>query len=99
MLPNFLIAGGVSTGTSFLSATLANHPDIYLPRIQRPEPNFFHYSWKYNQGLDWYQMTWFHEVSNQQAVGERSSLLLSSDLAAKRIKQTIPDCTSYQSTT
>lgn len=91
MLPNFIIAGGVASGTSFLSATLALHPDIYLPRIQRPEPNFFHYSWKFNRGMEWYQRTWFHEVGNQRAVGERSSLLLSSDVAAKRIKQTVPD--------
>ena len=91
MLPNFIIAGGVATGTSFLSATLAHHPDIYLPRIQRPEPNFFHYSWKFNQGIEWYQNTWFHEVGEQHAIGERSSLLLPSDVAAKRIKQTVPN--------
>jgi hypothetical protein len=91
MLPNFIIAGGVATGTSFLSATLALHPDIYLPRIQRPEPNFFHYSWKFNQGIEWYQKMWFHEVGNQRAIGERSSLLLPSDVAAKRIKQALPD--------
>jgi hypothetical protein len=91
MLPNFIIAGGVATGTSFLSATLAHHPDIYLPKIQRPEPNFFHYSWKFNQGMEWYQKTWFHEVENQRAVGERSSLLFPSDVAARRIKQALPD--------
>ena len=91
MLPSFIIAGGVATGTSFLSATLTHHPDIYLPKIQRPEPNFFHYSWKFNQGMEWYQKTWFHEVANQRAVGERSSLLLPSDVAARRIKQTLPD--------
>lgn len=91
MLPNFLIAGGVATGTSFLSATLAQHPDIYLPRIQRPEPNFFHYSWKFSRGVDWYQETWFSEVGNQKAVGERSSLLLPSDVAAKRVKAILPE--------
>jgi hypothetical protein len=89
--PNFIIAGGVATGTSFLSAALANHPDIYLPRIQRPEPNFFHYSWKFKNGMDWYLSTWFHEVGNQTAIGERSSLLLPSDVAARRIKQCLPD--------
>ena len=90
-LPNFIIAGGVATGTSFLSATLACHPDIYLPKIQRPEPNFFHYSWKFAKGLDWYRKNWFHEVASQRAIGERSSLLLPSDVAATRIKETLPD--------
>ena len=90
-IPNFLIAGGVATGTSFLSAVLAKHPEIYLPRIQRPEPNFFHYFWKYNKGIDWYLDQWFHEVKNQQAIGERSSLLLPSDFAAKRLKASFPN--------
>ena len=89
--PNFIIAGGVATGTSFLSAALANHPNIYLPKIQRPEPNFFHYSWKFNNGIDWYLSTWFHEVGNQRAIGERSSLLLPSDFAAKRLKTSFPN--------
>ena len=90
MLPNFIIAGGVATGTSFLSATLTHHPDIYLPRIQRPEPNFFHYSWKFNNGIEWYEKTWFREVGNQHAIGERSSLLLTSQVAARRLKKAIP---------
>ena len=41
--------------------------------------------------MEWYQKTWFHEVGNQHAVGERSSLLLPSDVAAKRLKQTVPE--------
>ena len=89
MLPNFLIAGGVATGTSFLSATLAHHPDVYLPRIQRPEPNFFHYSWKFNRGLAWYLDSWFNEVGSEKAIGERSSLLLTSDLSPKRIEEAL----------
>lgn len=91
MLPNFLIAGGVATGTSFLSGALLHHPDIYLPEVQRPEPNFFHYSWKFDQGSDWYRENWFHGVGTQRSVGERSSLLLTSDVAAKRIKEALPE--------
>jgi hypothetical protein len=89
--PNFLIAGGVASGTSFLSAALATHPDIYLPYPQRPEPNFFHYSWKFEQGFDWWIDTWFKRVGVQRAVGERSSLLLTSDAAPWRILETVPD--------
>lgn len=91
MLPNFLIAGGVATGTSFLSATLTKHPDIYLPRIQRPEPNFFHYSFKFNRGLDWYQQTWFSEIRSEKAIGERSSLMMPSEVAPIRLKKVIPE--------
>lgn len=91
MYPNFLIAGGVATGTSFLSATLINHTDIYLPRIQRPEPNFFHYTDKYEMGLNWYLDKWFSEVKSEKAVGERSSLLMTSVIAARRLHMHFPD--------
>jgi len=88
LIPNFLIAGGVASGTSFLSSALMHHPEIYLPKVQRPEPNFFHYTWKFSKGISWYQDSWFQEVGNQKAVGERSSLLLSSKVAARKIRQT-----------
>jgi hypothetical protein len=91
MLPNFIIAGSMAGGTSFLSSMLSKHPDIYLPREQRPEPNFFHYTDNYNKGLDWYQKKWFSETKNQKAIGERSSLLLTSENAAMRLKNSIPD--------
>jgi hypothetical protein len=89
-LPNFIIAGGVASGTSFLSAALTHHPQIYLPKIQRPEPNFFHYTDKFEKGLPWYSKTWFSEVSDEIAVGERSSLLLTSIGAPKRIQEFLP---------
>jgi hypothetical protein len=91
MKPNFLIAGGVATGTSFLSATLSGHPDIYLPKIQRPEPNFFHYTDKYERGLKWYLNEWFSAVSNEKAVGERSSLMLPSYISIGRLKKSFPN--------
>jgi hypothetical protein len=89
--PNFIIAGGVATGTSFLSAALSKHPEIYLPKIQRPEPNFFHYTHKYENGLDWYLQKWFHQVGHEKAIGERSSLLLPSQTAPDRLKANYPN--------
>ena len=90
-LPNFIIAGGVASGTSFLSATLTQHPDIYLPTPQRPEPNFFHYTDKFSHGVDWWLETWFSAVEDERAVGERSSLILTSDLAARRMHECVPE--------
>lgn len=89
--PYFLIAGGVATGTSFLSALLAKHPEIYLPKTQRPEPNFFHYTHKYQKGLDWYLESWFGDVRDQKVLGERSSLLLPSENAPSRIHRHFPE--------
>jgi hypothetical protein len=89
-MPDFLIAGGVASGTSFLSTILAQHPDIYLPREQRPEPNFFHYSWKHEKGMAWYHEQWFREAGSQHAAGERSSLYLNSAAAPARIEAALP---------
>jgi hypothetical protein len=61
------------------------HKDIYLPREQRPEPNFFHYSWKYEKGINWWLKKWFDEVKEEPLIGERSSLLFNSLEAPERI--------------
>lgn len=87
--PNFLIVGGVASGTSFLSHCMAQHPDIYMPVQFRPEPNFFHYSNRYSQGLDAYLTTWFSAAKGENAVGERSSLLLTSISAPTRILESL----------
>lgn len=89
-LPNFLIIGGVASGTSFLSSALSNHPQIYLPKVHRPEPNFFHYTYKYEKGIQWYSKSWFHEVHGEKAIGERSSLILTNELALFRLHKELP---------
>lgn len=88
--PNFLIGSGVSSGSSFITASIKQHPDIYLPVKQRPEPNFFHFNDRYNKGINWYLETWFGDVTSQRAIGERSSLYLPSQIAAERIRKHFP---------
>lgn len=88
--PNFIIIGSCAGGTSFLSSILSKHKEIYLPKIQRPEPNFFHYTHKYKKGISYYLEEWFSNVKNEKAIGERSSLLLTSKYAPKRIFKHFP---------
>ena len=38
-LPTFLIIGAAKSGTSSFAAYLAQHPDVFMPRIK--EPNYF----------------------------------------------------------
>ena len=89
--PNFIIIGSCAGGTSFLSSILTTHREIYLPKIQRPEPNFFHYTHKYKKGISYYLDEWFSNVKNEKAIGERSSLLLTSKLSPKRIFKHFPN--------
>jgi hypothetical protein len=84
--PNFLIGGTAAGGTSFLSAILVQHPQIYLPKEMRPEPHFFYKSWEYKKGLNHYLSRWFSDVPESAiAIGERSSSYLfgGADVAEK----------------
>jgi len=91
--PNFIIAGGVATGTSFLSHSIKDHPEIYLPKVMRPECGFFYKSWEYEKGKNYYLQRWFSEASDERAVGERSSLYIHGlfNKVAKRIHSMYPD--------
>ena len=88
--PNFIIIGSCAGGTSFLSSILSQHRNIYLPKIKRPEPNFFHYSHKYKKGINFYIKQYFLDVKKEKAIGERSSLLLTSKVAPNRLYKYFP---------
>ncbi|MCH7624020.1 MAG: sulfotransferase [Nitrospinae bacterium] len=92
MEPNFIIAGGVATGTSFLSHSIKDHPQIYLPPVMRPECGFFYKSWDHAKGEDYYLSRWFKSVKNEIAIGERSSLYLHGTFnhVARRIHDIYP---------
>jgi len=92
MLPNFLIGGAAAAGTSFLSASVTQHPEIYLPEKLEPEPHFFYKSWEYEKGAKYYETNWFSSVKNEKAIGERSSsYLFGGTEVAKKIKALLPD--------
>lgn len=91
--PNFIIGGTSAGGTSFLSAVLIQHPEIYLPVKMRPEPHFFYKSWEYERGIDYYLSRWFPAVPDSAiAVGERSSsYLFGGEAVASRISAQYPN--------
>lgn len=92
-VPNFIIGGTAAGGTSFLSAVLVQHPQIYLPKDMRPEPHFFYKSWEFEKGITYYLDRWFAGVpSNCLAIGERSSsYLFGGSTVAKNIAAAFPD--------
>lgn len=89
--PNFIIAGTLPSGTGHLYGLLRQHPDVYLPAVMQPECNFFVKTSSYDKGIDYYLERWFSDVGNQRAVGERSSLLMSSERGAERVAAHFPD--------
>ena len=91
--PNFLIGGTAAGGTSFLSAILVQHPQIYLPKEMRPEPHYFFKSWEYQKGIHYYLTKWFSGVPDTaMAIGERSSsYLFGGEDVAKKIFDAYPN--------
>jgi len=99
-LPNFIIIGAYKSGTTSLHRYLQQHPDIFMSRVK--EPNFFSREKQMNlmrrsgreprvvDNMESY-LELFSDVRDEKAIGEASPSYLGDPLAAKRIKETIPD--------
>ncbi len=90
-VPNFLICGAAAGGTSFLSAGMMNHPEIYLPKKMRPEPHYFYKSWEYEKPFSYYLETYFKDVKTEKAIGERSSSYMFGPDVAQRTHKHLPN--------
>ncbi|MEM7406430.1 MAG: sulfotransferase [Pseudomonadota bacterium] len=88
--PNFIIGGTLPAGSGHLYGLLKQHPEVYLAEPMQPECNFFVKSGQYEQGIGHYLDTWFADVKDQVAIGERSSLLLSSEAGPARLRAHFP---------
>ena len=101
-MPNFLVIGAAKAGTSSLYHYLKQHPQIYMS--SEKEPRFFALEGEklefggpaqgINQGsvtsLEAYCQL-FEGVTDQIAIGEASTLYLSSPKAPQRIKHYLPN--------
>ncbi|MFQ5965695.1 MAG: sulfotransferase [Candidatus Scalinduaceae bacterium] len=65
--PTFLLIGAQKSGTTWLSAMLTQHPEVFIPR--QKELQFFNISYNYDKGIDWYRNQ-FSGYSGEKAVGE-----------------------------
>ena len=87
VLPNFLIAGMMKSGTSALASYLGQHPDVWMP--QR-ELHFFNRDRLYAGGVDAYRAH-FHGWTGQRAVGEKTPIYGFHPQAAERMARMLPD--------
>ena len=89
--PNFIICGSSTSGTSFLTAGIVDHPEIYLPKKMRPEPHYFYKSWEYQKSFkEYYLKKYFSNVKNEIAIGERSSSYMFGDKVPSRMQKFLP---------
>ena len=91
--PNFLILGAQKAGTTWLAKTLAQHPDIFIPRIK--EIHYFDLDENFANGASWYSRQ-FLQSGARSAIGEATpnylaaSYLLPQIDVIDRIAQQLP---------
>lgn len=89
VLPGFLVAGAPKAGTTTIHATLAGHPEVFLPHGK--ELHFFDDDAAYARGPGWYARH-FEAGRGRAAVGEITPAYMSYEDAPARIRQTLgPD--------
>jgi hypothetical protein len=86
--PDLVIVGAARSGTSFLSATLAHHPQIDAGSVK--EPNF--YSSRWDDGRDWYDALFEpRERGLLRVDGSVSYTYPQHPLALERVRDANPD--------
>ena len=79
--PNFLIVGAAKAATTSLHHWLGQHPEVCMSRVKEPE--YFADGYGLNDWDKYLQL--FEEGSGKKAVGESSTVYLSSPECAERI--------------
>lgn len=86
--PNFLIIGAMKSGTTSLYRYLEQHPEIFMSPLK--EPHFF--SGKGSSVKTWEDyLSLFDGVSQEKAIGEASTTYITSEDAARKIKNILPN--------
>jgi hypothetical protein len=89
-LPNFLIIGAAKSGTTSLFDVIAQHPEVYAS--PKKEIRFFSNNDRFNNGVDWYQTTHFHNTEKYKIRSEATPAYLTwSEKVAPRIKELYGD--------
>jgi sulfotransferase family protein len=93
-LPNFLIVGAQKAGTTWLTARLREHSEVFM---RKGEVHFFNVDDSYRKGLNWYADQ-FHDWNGQRVIGEKTPDYLwinrpngEGGHIPERIHQSIPD--------
>jgi Sulfotransferase domain len=83
---HFLVVGGQRCATTYLHSLLETHPDIAMARPARPEPKVFLSDESLSRGPGWYCETFFGHVTDEHALGEKSTSYLEDPAAAERAR-------------
>ena len=82
-LPNFMCIGAAKSGTTSLYDILSQHSEVFTPSFK--EPHFFDIPSVYQNGVEWYEKTYFKEVKKEKCIGDFSPTYLFDVQAPQRI--------------
>jgi hypothetical protein len=89
MKPDFIIAGIMKSGTTYLDNLVRGHPEVYMPK-RLMDYSFFDNDEIFKKGLEWYKSI-FQPPSNDLVVGQTSADCAFNRGSIERIKQVIPN--------
>ena len=89
--PNFLVAGIMKSGTTFLDTRLRNHPKIKMPE-RSMDYSFFDDDRVYKKGSDFYKELFKEFDFNNYVIGQTSADCAFNKNSILRIRKMIPDC-------
>jgi hypothetical protein len=90
MLPKFIIAGIMKSGTTYLDNLVRKHPQIAMP-MRSMDQSFFDNDEIWKNGLDWYENIFSECQSEKGIIGQTSADCAFNPESLDRIKETIPD--------
>ena len=85
-LPNFMCLGAAKSGTTTLYDILRQHSEIYIPSFK--EPHFFDIPENFDNGLRWYEKTYFKKV-DKKIIADFTPSYLFDENAPKRIFESL----------
>ena len=86
-LPNFMCIGAAKSGTTSLYDILKQHSDVFTPSFK--EPHFFDISTVYENGVSWYEKTYFNGVKKEKCIGDFTPTYLFDKYAPERILESL----------
>ena len=82
-LPNYMFLGAAKSATTTYYDILKNHKEVFVPKFK--EPHFFNFDKNFSKGIDWYNQTYFGNVSEEKVIIDFTPTYLYSNLCAERI--------------
>ncbi len=82
----------MKSGTTYACTVLDEHPEICVAKPYLKEPKFFLKDDEFAKGLEYYESNYFAPEKTAWIFGEKTVHYCEHDKAAKRIKESYPDC-------